>query len=222
MENRTSPEHDALDALLDRSRTALTEPDDLEAAVEVMLGDLAERPRGRVAGLGRGRRVVAGIALSAVLAGAGVGAAAATGLWSWWAETPALAYEFTLPSGEACEVRYGLMSTDPTTTAPIGDSDLDPGLAEWLTMTDVVAAADVDAAVAAIEAGELGVFTARLEDDGTLTSVEVVSDETTDPDRVYAASVEYAVAEVINAEAVARGLRGVSYATESICGGAMP
>ncbi|ARO12843.1 hypothetical protein EFN20_00300 [Propionibacterium freudenreichii] len=220
MENRTSPEHDALDVLLDRSRMALAEPGDLDAAVEVMLADLADRPRGRVARLGRGRRVAAGIALSAVLAGAGMSAAAATGLWSWWAETPDLAYEFTSPSGEQCEVRYGLMSTSPT-TAPIDSSNLDAGLAEWLAGTDVLAVADVDGALAAFEAGEVEFFAAHLDDDGGLTSEAVQPGEVLDADGLYAAAVEYAVSEVINDEVIARGLTGIAYGTESVCGEVM-
>lgn len=220
MKNQTSPDHDALDVLLDRSRTALAEPDDLDAAVEVMLADLANRPRGRVARLGRGRRLAAGIALSAVLVGAGVSAAAAAGLWSWWAESPDLAYEFTLPSGQQCEVRYGLMSTS-LTTAPVDSSNLDAGLAQWLTQTDVVATADVDGALAAFEADEVEFFAAHLDDDGELTSHAVQPGEIMDADELYAAAVEYAVSEVINDEVVARGLSGIAYGTEIVCGEVM-
>ncbi|WP_424445857.1 hypothetical protein [Microbacterium sp. CH-015] len=42
-----------------------------------------------------------------------------------------------------------------------------------------------------------------------------------DADELHAAAVEYAVAEVINAEVSARGLSGIAYGTESVCGGVM-
>lgn len=217
----TARERDALDELLDRSGVALAEPEELAAAVDALAAEITVQPGAPVARLGRGRRVAAGIALSAVLVGAGVTAAAAAGLWSWWAETPNLSYEFTLPSGAPCEVRYGLMSTSPR-VAPVDSSNLDAGLAEWLASTDVLAVADVDAAVAAFESGEVQSYAVRLEDGGRLAMETVQPSDSMDADEVYSSAVEYAVAEIINDEVAARGLEGIAYATESMCGEAMP
>ena len=216
----TARERDALDELLDRSGMELAESDELAQAVDVMAAEVAVQPDAPVARLGRGRRVAAGIALSAVLVGAGVTAAAAAGLWSWWAETPDLSYSFTLPSGTQCEVRYGLMSTSPT-VAPVDSSNLDAGLAEWLASTDVLATADVDGAVAAFESGAVQSYAVHLDDGDSLTTQTALPSDSMNADEVYASAVEYAVAEVINGEVAARGLEGIAYATESMCGGVM-
>jgi hypothetical protein len=218
MHNLTDAEQDALDAVLDRSRAMLTEPDDLHTAVQTMLHQLEDVPQGHRARTGRRRRVASVFALSALLVGVGVSAAAASGLWSWWADDPDLSYEFTLPSGASCEVRYGLMSTDPG-AAPVDSANLDAGLAEWLTTSDVLSLADVGGAVTAFETGEVEFFALRVDDDGTMTKEAVRLDENLDTDKFYASAVEYAVAEVINMEVAARDLPGIAYGTESVCGG---
>lgn len=218
MDNLTDAEQDALDAVLDRSRAMLTEPDDLQTEVQTMLHQLEDLPQGHRARTGGRRRVVSIFALSALLVGGGVSAAAASGLWSWWADDPDLSYEFTLPSGASCEVRYGLMSTEPG-TAPVDSTNLDAGLAEWLTTNDVLSLADVSGAVTALETGEVEFFTVHLDDDGTVTKEAVRPDESLDADKFYATAVEYAVAEVISVEVAARDLPGIAYGTESVCGG---
>lgn len=217
MDIHTEPEHEQLDALLEQSRITLAEPDDLNRQVQTLLADVRGSAPVVRGDFGRGRRMAAGIALGATLAGVGMAAAAATGLWSPWAQDPDLSYQFTLPSGQSCEVRYGLMSTDPG-AAPIDSSQLDTGLADWLTSTDVLAQADIAGAMKAFEAGEVPTFAARLSDDGTVTIQQDARAKSLTGDELYASAVEYAVADVINAEVAARGLPGIAYATESVCG----
>ncbi len=216
MENHTDPGREELDDLLERSRITLAEPDDVNGQVQRLLADIRDSEPIVRGDFGRGRRIAAGIALGAVLVGVGVAAAAAAGLWSPWAEHPDLSYQFTLPSGQSCEVRYGLMSTSPG-AGPIDSSQLDAGLSDWLTSTDVLAQADVAGAVKAFEAGEIPTFAARLSDDGAVTIQPETRANSMTEDELYASAVEYAVADVINTEVGARGLAGIAYATESSC-----
>jgi len=99
-------DHDQLDELLARSapRTTTATPELRDELTRMAVASVAER---RPSGARRRLRVAlgAGIATVAVLAGAGT--AAATGLIEWgpWAQDPDVVYAYTLPSGEACELR---------------------------------------------------------------------------------------------------------------------
>ena len=52
-------------------------------------------------------RIAAGAGIAAIALFAGAGTAAATGVIEWgpWAQDPDVVYAYTLPSGEACELR---------------------------------------------------------------------------------------------------------------------
>ncbi|MFP7761668.1 hypothetical protein [Marisediminicola sp. LYQ85] len=94
---------DELDELLDKSDPA----GDLTAAEQRMVADLADqsapRRRSRYA-----RPVAAGAFAAMLLGGGAMAAAAATGVWSPWAQTDALyATTYELPSGAECEIRVG-------------------------------------------------------------------------------------------------------------------
>lgn len=216
MDDLTRATQNSLDARLDASRAWLDEPEELGTAVDTLLFAMTHAPHPHRVSTRR-RRALTGAVLGALLVGGGTVAAAASGLWSPWAEDPDLAYQFALPSGAMCEARYGLISTDPT-VSPTDSSGLDSGLADWLASTDVLALADIDAAVAAFESGDVQLTLPPIDGDG-LTEAQIQARET---DLVYAAAVEYAVGKTINAEVTARGLPGLAYGTDTICDGVNP
>lgn len=66
----------------------------------------------------RGRRLARPIAVTAIaaglLGGGGMAAAAATGLWSPWAQNdPLVSIQYELPSGASCEYRFGNVEGAP-------------------------------------------------------------------------------------------------------------
>ena len=81
-------------------------------SVEDELARMAVASRTDTASAGSTKRRVprmAAIGLAAVLVigGAGAAAAATGGFTSWWADEPDATFVFTLPSGAACEARWG-------------------------------------------------------------------------------------------------------------------
>lgn len=95
---------------------------DLTGKERRLLATLADQsaPTGR-------RRYARPIAITAIaatlLAGGGVAAAAANGLWSPWAQNDALiTIEYELPSGTECEFRFGNVTGAPEIDAVIRDA----------------------------------------------------------------------------------------------------
>lgn len=96
---------DPFDSLLERStpRSTPATPELREELTRMAVESVSER---RSSGTRR-LRIAAGAGIAAVALFAGAGTAAATGVIEWgpWAQDPDVVYAYTLPSGEACELR---------------------------------------------------------------------------------------------------------------------
>jgi hypothetical protein len=104
----TTPDRDHLDELLDQSSPGTTRMTN-DVVDELTRLRVATQPPAPRAGVRRKRWArPAAVALAAiVLSGGAATAAATTGLWAPWAETPDGTLNYTLPSGAECELRIG-------------------------------------------------------------------------------------------------------------------
>lgn len=210
-----------LDALLDASRPATPLADAMTGADAGTAVEAARR-RARSARptlLRRGGRPV--LAVTAVLALGAVGAGAAAAVathFEWtapWADDPDVVFTYTLPSGAVCEERIGgVDGADPEVVA---------AARHFFGSNDVLALADVDAAIQTLRYGDNSVV---------LPSGEVVDAPYGSehypwtPDAEYRQAVSRAVGDVFSAELERRGIElgadGAwdSYEGEAQCPGA--
>lgn len=218
-------EDDRLHSLLDSSVPA---PRALDAAViRHMMADAEGIARpGRTRR--RGRIGLATAATLALVIGGG-GMAVASGLVSWPSgfENPDAAFDFTLPSGRACEFRMLVTSSDAADTAadvsPDRDRDeaIEAKLAEWLRDGDLRDRLDLTSARAVAE----NVFaeqrvvgmTISIADDGWLVDTAADSD-TVSPDDLEAFTIDRAVRAAVAEQLRAQGYQDGSW-TVSTDGG---
>ncbi|MFT4284659.1 MAG: hypothetical protein QM598_07495 [Protaetiibacter sp.] len=131
---------DPLDELLTRNapptapRTPGLREELTRMAVSSADGRRASRSRRRIA-------IGTGITTVALLAGAGTAAATGVVDWAPWAQDPDAVYEYTLPSGEACELR--VVFDDEATGAAARDI---------LAEAELGSRIDVDAVIARLRA----------------------------------------------------------------------
>jgi hypothetical protein len=141
---RLDPAADAFDEALDRSAPRATTDAEIDQELTLMVRRARSAARQRPRPWGR-RIAVAGAILA--LAAGGATTAAATGLWSPWAEDPAVIYSYELPSGVWCEVRTGNVMAH-------GRPDVVAAIEDILENGDVFARADIDAAITESRAAE--------------------------------------------------------------------
>jgi hypothetical protein len=132
-----------LDDQLHRSVPELSEPDDLDEALEELVASTrrAAVPRRR-----RPRRAVLIWTTTAMLLAGGT-AAAATGIGGWnapWADKPLGSLSFRVPSGGVCEQRIGDLH--------IGNAKAQAMVQKWLSGHTLKEVADVGASLDAIRA----------------------------------------------------------------------
>lgn len=123
----------------------------------------------------------------------GVGAAAAaTGLWVPWAQTPDGSFTYTLPSGVSCEQRVGNLRVD--------NPDIQRAVQEIFAEMDVVAQSDVAARNERLlaEDSALEYAQATVYSDGS-------PGYSTIADVIYGMAVSAAVLETLDEELIARG-----------------
>ncbi|PPF69109.1 hypothetical protein C5C46_13600 [Rathayibacter sp. AY1E6] len=114
-----APDRDPLDVLLDESSPRTSTVTD-DVAVELAELQQLAAAEARVSRHRWVRPAVAGVASLVLLGGMATAAAAATGAWSPWAETPDASITYSLPSGVQCEERMGdVQGTDPAAVAVV-------------------------------------------------------------------------------------------------------
>ncbi len=206
-------ERDPLDDLLAASAPRLAELDAELRDATIALTVAAER-EARPAGVLRRmpRPVVVGVAAALLLGGAGAAAAATAQDWVPWAQTPDAAYTYTLPSGAVCEQRMGHVQSS--------DEDVNQAVRDYVARVDLLALADVDAALETLRGGE---STQQLPDgssapggDGTDYSA----------DSEYSDALSLAIGELIRDELERQGFDlddpdlNLSYEGQAFCPGA--
>ncbi|MEI2269585.1 hypothetical protein OHB93_09710 [Microbacterium sp. No. 7] len=148
----------------------------------------------------RSRRVVIRGAIVGVVLIAGAGAAAANTATSWissWADTPALEFTYTLPSGSTCESRIGGLEL------PTGFEDQESEILEYIAAIDVMATIDLDGAIAAARSSR----DVWLEtDEGVDVPAWYGTEHYPSPDREYSMAVQSGLREVIFEELERRGM----------------
>lgn len=148
----------------------------------------------------RGRRVVIRGAILGVVLMAGAGAAAASTATSWissWADTPALEFTYTLPSGSTCESRIGGLELPP------GFEDQESEILEHIASIDVMATIDLDGAIAAARSSRDMWFET---DEGVDVPAWYGTKYYPSPDREYSMAVQSGLREVIFDELERRGM----------------
>lgn len=204
----TETDRDRLDDLLATSAPVVPEPSAaLRTEARSMIAAAAHGDRHR-ARRRLSRTAIVGITAASLVGLGGLSAAAATiDQWSWWAQEPDAAIEFTLPSGIACEYR---VSTAKSTVSP----ESVQAIREWASHDDLSAVVDVDQAIQRLREQDF----IEVQDDGT----EIVGGYGTDhyhsPDKEYHVAVTQALDEAISAELASRDLPDYgSYWGETIC-----
>lgn len=205
-------ELDPLDGMLDAA--APRGADDhagLRAELAAMTGDA--RRSARPARARRRVTVALGAGLAAVLVGsAGVAAASDYFDWAPWSQNPVAAYEYTLPSGVACEVRVGNLDLYDNDLEPIAEAQLK----DWYARTDVLGLVEERLPARIAESREGSHM--HVLDDGT--EVEAgYGTEYYDQDREYSSAFDQLVHQMIFEELVrlgydreqVRGLEGAGH-----------
>ncbi|MDL5351061.1 hypothetical protein [Microbacterium sp. zg-YB36] len=133
-----------------------------------------------------------------LLTGAGVAAASAGTNWIFpWAETPAVEFSYTLPSGKTCESRIGGLSLSPEFESQETD------ILKYLAGLDVMDAIDIDEEIAAARSNrDVWMET----DEGIDVPAWYGTEYYPSPDREYSMAVQKALREVIFDELERRGL----------------
>lgn len=189
--------------------TARSEELDQELATLVRAARRVARPP-RIGKFPRSAVVV--VAAGALLIGAGTAAAATINDWAPWAQEPDGSYTYTLPGGAVCEARVGNIKGQAGEYEPVAAA-----IQDYLSKVDIMAVADVDAALADIRSSEI-VMMPGGEPGGFGT-------EYYDADTEYQNAVHQAVDLAIQEELARRGLteasQGValSYEGETHCSG---
>lgn len=185
-------DHDPIDELLDRSAPATTRrtPELREELTRMAVASGSERRRTRAR-----RRILAGTGIATVALFGGAGAAAATGMIEWgpWAHDPDVVYEYTLPGGDACELRVAFDDGAAGTAAR-----------DIVAQLDLASAVDVDAEIARIRATRItaGDEFGNTWDSGYGTDSYLYAD----PDEEYDVAVQQGVMEVVYSALDARGV----------------
>ncbi len=141
---------DALDDLLDASAPAPTlDKRDVRAMVADARREVRVAPRAKRAA------AITGVLALLMAGGAGVATAADYFDWAPWAQDPVGAYTYELPSGAACEVRFGNVQIVDRKDRDRRE-EIEQDLREWFNGTDVAGAAlaDVNDYIADSRAGE--------------------------------------------------------------------
>lgn len=140
-------ERDALDDILDTSSPRLNELD-AELRDEAIAVTVAAEREARPAGVLRRmpRPVVFGVTAALLFGGASAAAAVTADDWVPWAQTPDAAYTYTLPSGAVCEQRMGNVES--------ADEAVNQAVRDYVAGVDLLALADVDAALETLRTGE--------------------------------------------------------------------
>lgn len=183
---------DPFDDLLARSAPRTTEatPELREELTRMSVASVAE---GRPVGGRRGLRIAVGAGIASLALLAGAGTAAATGVIEWgpWAQDPDVVYAYTLPSGEACELR--LTFDDGATGAVARDIAADVDLASEIDVDGTIETLRTSPSIGSDEFGNSW-------DTGYGTEFYP------GPDEEYDTAVGFAVADVITEELNARGV----------------
>lgn len=140
-------ERDTLDDILDTSTPRLSELD-AKLRDEAIAVTVAAEREARPAGVLRRmpRPVVFGVTAALLFGGASAAAAVTAQDWVPWAQTPDAAYTYTLPSGAVCEQRMGNVES--------ADEAVNQAVRDYVAGVDLLALADVDAALETLRTGE--------------------------------------------------------------------
>lgn len=187
---------DELEALLDR-----TAPNGvpISRAVEAELGRMAVAARTETPGVAVhrvSRLATAGIIAAVVFGGAGAAAAAVSvHEWFGWEKNPDRIYEFTLPSGDTCETRLGVVTGD--------DSRMVAAVKDYIASVDLGDAIDVPSELERRRADTNNWTTLP---DGTEEYSGYGSDLYPDPDEEYKGAVSGALVAAVVAHLKSQGL----------------
>ena len=181
---------DPIDDLLERSapRTTAPSPELRDELTRMAVASAEERRPGS-----RRLRVAAGAGIAAIALFAGAGTAAATGVVEWgpWAQDPDVRYSYTLPSGDACELR---VTFDDRGTGQVAR--------DIATEVDLAAELDVDAMIIDLRA----MPSTGGDEFGNSWDTGYGTDFYPAPDEEYDIAVGFAVSGLIGEELDARGV----------------
>lgn len=179
------PAKDSFEEALERSTPHVTSGAEIDQELALMVA------RARLAAHRRprswGHRVAIVGAIIALAAG-GATAAAATGVWSPWAQNPDVIYTYRLPSGAWCEVRRGNVMA-------YGRPEVEAAIEDILRNGDIFARADIDAAIAELRADESWFI-----GDGSNPTPSEFGTDYYNADDEYRLAVDRAVAAVLLAD----------------------
>lgn len=208
-----APNRDPLDVLLDESSPRTSTVTD-DVAVELAELQQLAAAETRVSRHRWARPAVAGVASLVLLGGMATAAAAATGAWSPWAETPDASITYSLPSGIQCEERMGdVQGTDPAAVAVVEN---------FYQTTDI----DALLSNGALE-GTIAQLRSEnnliVNDDGSLSPAGYGT-RFYNADSEYSTAVGRIISNALDAELAGRGIDGgasnLSIAGEAHCPGA--
>ncbi|AYF97799.1 hypothetical protein [Protaetiibacter intestinalis] len=183
---------DPIEELLARSapRTTTATPELREELTRMAVASGNERRASRSR-----RRIAVGTGIATVALLAGAGTAAATGVIEWgpWAQDPDVVYAYSLPSGDACELRIAFDDDATGATA----RDIAAGI-------DFASAVDVEAEIARIRATS----STAGDEFGNSWDTSYGTDDYlyADPDFEYDTAVQQGVTGVLFEELNARGV----------------